>query len=373
MANACSWIRDGGSTWDVQSVGEDAYRTLLRARFADPMNGWAHADLTGDLRFDRVDGHNPGEDNWIFAPVVVWRTGDGGRTWRRIEGSVGPSNYIGGVLRSVLALDADRKYMSAIRVLSNGVGMMAGIIAATKQSNRGDFVVYRGHVLLTTRSGGASWKMTLHGDAAPEDRIERVVGPPLPIPDIQLLHESVARIAAHGVLSQFLFRTEDGGATWDKVVLPWPLGTEDTVGDYISFSTQAVGFTWGGILDGMSRTVDGGLSWASMWPLLGRSPTFADSAEGWMHSEVSVSDTGSTVDPSLRGVYHTVDGGETWDLEQTDMHAGVPRLAYESPTRAVWLYGRLGLYVRPLDLATGVHPRGRLLTEWASIRRLNQE
>ena len=165
---------DGGETWDVQPISEEDYRVLHRARFADPLNGWAPSDLTGSLDFPRIDGHNPGEDNGIDAPVNFRRTTDGGRTWRMAQGVLGNVTHFGDL---ALAREADRKYVSAVSFANSRVGAMAGPVAATRRGESGDFVIYRGHCLLRTQDGGATWDMHVYGDMMPNDRYDPTWGP----------------------------------------------------------------------------------------------------------------------------------------------------------------------------------------------------
>ena len=356
---------DGGKTWDVRPIDEDAYRALLRARFADPLNGWAHADLNADLWLDRVDGHNPGEDNGILAPVVFHQTSDGGRSWTLREGEITDVAYFGAVAK---AREADRKYTSATHFVNSRFGVIAGAAGVARRRGNETFTVFRGHTLLVTRDGGTTWSMHVFGGALPDDRFDPTWGPPPPIASIAFVGEQHGRIpASDGELPRFL-RTDDGGRTWEAVTGNPRNGVAPTFGDNVYFRTPAQGWSWGRIR-GMSRTEDGGSTWASMEPLRGRSPTFVDDNEGWLHSEVSESVGGSTVIPALRGVYHTVDGGTTWNLEFAGTRVGEPFLTCQLPTWAVWMYGRLGVYVRPLTVPAGVHPSGRLLTKWAATKR----
>ena len=361
---------DGGKTWEVQAIDEDAYRTLLRARFADPLNGWAHADLTGDMWFDRVDGHNPGEDNSIDAPAGFLRTTDGGRTWRRHEGAISAVTYFGD---EALARDADRKYLSAIRFVNDRVGMMAGILGATREHpEAAPYIVYRGHALLTTRDGGGSWDMALHGDAAPDDRIEVIVSPPLPIPGIELLDESVARVAAHGVRTQFLFRTDDGAKSWETLVAPWPHETPETFGDHILFVTPHVGWSWGFPV-GLTSTRDAGASWFPAHDTHAHRAYFETPERGWILSSTSRVDTDG-IERFVPLIRYTADGGATWAVEyEAPQVNGITHweLLYQTlrdpATDAVWTYGFRAL-LRRFDPTTLAPESGVVWTTWGGMK-----
>ena len=77
---------DSGDTWTVEPLDADAAWILQRAEFVTPYDGWAPADrYTGAVRDPNSgsyveNGHNPGEDNSLGAPVRVYRTVDGGNS-----------------------------------------------------------------------------------------------------------------------------------------------------------------------------------------------------------------------------------------------------------------------------------------------------
>ena len=359
---------DGGETWEVQAIDEDAYRTLLRARFADPLNGWAHADLTGDLEYERVDGHNPGEDNGIGAPVTFLRTTDGGRTWRRDQGRINEVTHFGD---PVLAREADRKYLSAVSFANSRVGVMAGPIVATRRRARGEYVVYRGHCLLTTDDGGATWNMHAFGEMLPDDRYDPTWGPPPPIRSIALVGERYARIPADGAQAPLLFRTDNGGQTWEAVTGAPRNAVDVTFGRHVGFTTASNGWSWG-FLHRATRTNDGGLTWITLHLLAGGSPAFVNPVEGWLPAAIVEDANPDRVIDSLQGIYHTTDGGETWQLDFAT-RLRLSHAAYAVAADAVWAYGHEAMFRQVLHAPTHVGARQRQLTHWGALRRQDQE
>jgi len=360
---------DGGETWDVQPISEEDYRVLRRARFADPLNGWAHADLSADLWLDREDGHNPGEDNGILAPVLYHRTWDGGRTWALQHGEITEVAYFGDVPK---AREADRKYMSATHFVNSEFGVVAGTAGVARAQAHRTFTVFRGHTLLVTRDGGPTWSMHVFGGALPNDRFDPTWGPPPPIVSIAFIGEQYGRIPASGGQLPQLLRTDDAGRTWEAIEGNPRNGAAPTFGDRATFTTPSDGWSWGRIR-GMARTADGGRSWSSLEPVLGHAVAFTNATHGWLHAAVADAPGSSRVIRSLTGLYATADGGETWTLEFATVRGGVPIVAYAPPNPAVWMYGHQALFRRPLGVATEVRPRGQLLATWASIKHKNQE
>ncbi len=361
---------DGGETWDVQSIGEDEYRVLHRARFADPLNGWAHADLTGDLWFDRVDGHNPGEDNSIDAPVTFLRTWDGGRTWSHEEGIIDEVTYFGD---EDLARDADRRYFSVVRFANEQVGIMAGILGAAREYESGrQYVVYRGHILLATRDGGATWGAHMYGDQSPDDWVDPTWGPTTAIESIAMVDDQYVRIPANGGEVLHFFRSDDAGRTWEALDGNPRNGVAPTFGTRVSFATPSNGWSWRHT-SGPTFTRDGGRTWE-----LSTGPAqigfhAASDSELWGVNGEPVLDADGIV-RSAHAVQHSADGGATWTREYlTPQLGGITRwetlgtVKYDSGTRTLWAYGfRALLARRGITAAAGVGDS--VPTQWARLR-----
>ena len=78
---------DGGRTWRGEPIDRRQYRIFKGSYFLTPTEGWAPADVGIEAHIDdafpykRVNGHNPGEDNSLNAPVRFYQTQDGGNSW----------------------------------------------------------------------------------------------------------------------------------------------------------------------------------------------------------------------------------------------------------------------------------------------------
>ena len=154
--------------------------------------------------------------------------------------------------------------------------------------------------------------MTLFG----EDRADPGTGllppdPPSPISSISFVGEQYGRIPAWGRDGPLLFRTDDGGRSWEAIDQPPPNVSIHTSGDRAFFLTPQTGWSWGNVR-GMTTTQDGGRTWTNLDPLFGHAISFEHDADGWYHGGNHATPDGGWP-PSQYGIYITQDGGGHMD------------------------------------------------------------
>jgi len=268
---------DGGQTWRNASPALTGSATLLQASVA----------ITDDNHASVAAAPPSAATNSDLQARVYW-TADRGRTWHESD--------------SVVALG----YHPLVTFLDPQHGW---IQTSTLTS---PLVLYR------TTDSGRTWQTvpvkvgTIDGDPPGSLPQECVTSP-------RLAFVSASRGFAYGRCSvaalPFIFRSDDGGATWQRVDLPGA-----GVGQYVpllSFPTSNDGFiilfadrsTVSGVpsaAGSVYATHDGGLTWVLAGRIPGTSPggtyntlQFVDPLHGWVIGQPK----------SLR----TVDGGQTWE------------------------------------------------------------
>lgn len=167
-----------------------------------------------------------------------------------------------------------------------------------------------------TRDGGGSWERMLS------------VGADQPLAWMQFFDARRGLVLAgtrgNQLVASVLYSTSDGGAHWRQRRLPIERGLLDRpVRQWLAFSDPDYGWYLAGIGSesaALYRTTDGGATWTEVarvdelqpashgLQLHGRKAgiSFVNRNEGWIGSQ----------GPGPPGVYHTVDGGQTWSLQQ---------------------------------------------------------
>jgi photosystem II stability/assembly factor-like uncharacterized protein len=291
------------------------------ARFpsAPPMVGDAEGTVLAAQLVTRDSG-------WALTTAGLAWTGDGARSWRTIT----PGKVPAGRVRGAFFLDPRTGWM----------------VASARQRETGSRVqlaVYR------TGDAGAGWQwsslgeLDLGGDNA-AGGYEGGFGV-LALPSfVDRRHGWVAVLTSSDTYEahSFLFRTTDGGATWDR--LPPPPGAPR-----LAFSSRTTGWSvvQGGA-GGLYRTADAGRSWQGVAlapppPLRGTSvrlrepPTFKSQRDGFLPVEF-VRQEGGRPRILAAGFYVTADGGATWTpryvplAEEDEEHGLLPQAAADRRT-----------------------------------------
>ena len=281
--------RDGGVTWTVVTPA-GALRgaeTRATAFFMDSQHAW--------VVFTRPPYTND-------QPVVIWRTSDGGDTWK------GSAPQMSNLMMEFFAV-------GQVGFLDELHGWLLAHLGAGMSH---DYVT-----LLTTSDGGASWRYVVD----PEKNN-------LPMScykdNAWFLNEHTGFVAGTcgGVIyGLYFYSTLDGGETWNPVELPAPAEMPD------AFTSQAVVCEgrdlWGNgtALRLMVRcynpdaakdyrwlytSTDGGATWKpSLLPGSWGELAFQGETLGWYFAQPAPDQTAGTK------VYLSHDGGQTWRLIST--------------------------------------------------------
>lgn len=224
-----------------------------------------------------------GEEGWALTTSGLSWTSDGGQSWRPI----GPPDVATGTIEAVYFASSQQ-----------GTVLAAG---SPKGSDELPIVAYK------TVDGGHTWASA----ELPKARLADVGRVRATFADADhgfVLFEEGAAASGDARVSGF-FATSDGGQTWTQ--LPSP-----PVAGYMSFSSAAEGWLVGG--SSIYRTLDGGASWDAV-----QVPMPADVGPKESFGLPRISPGGSGLLPvtfndeagqTTVGVFETVDGGANWSL-----------------------------------------------------------
>ena len=230
---------------------------------------------------------------WIGGSGVLLKSNDGGSTWHE-----------------AVAIDSGSYCVpiNDIRFIDDSVGWFrTGVAGWVSPSGR----------LYTTGDGGTSW---------------RCVDPSTYWIDIQLLNADTGYGIAYG--SRLLFKTRDGGITWDSVA------EISGRGQAVFFLDDSTG--WIGASSGIFRTVDGVIWNQTLQGVDSKNIWFRDAQHGW-----------AIVDDD--SIIHTADGGLSWSGQPCANSAPVELNAFAFNSQdygvCVGMYGH-------------VRTKGEQLSQW---------
>jgi photosystem II stability/assembly factor-like uncharacterized protein len=275
------------------------------------------------------------DSGWALTTDRLAWTGDGGRSWRTIT----PGQVPAARVRGAFFLDAQ-------------TGWVVASARRRETGSRVQLAVYR------TRDAGATWKrsslgeLDLGGDNA-AGGYEGGFGV-LALPSfVDHRHGWVAVLTSSDTYRghRFLFRTTDGGGTWERRQAPPGAPQVAFSGRTTGWSVVQGGAGSGG---GLYRTTDAGRSWRRVGlappPSLRRTsvrlrepPTFKTERDGFLPVEFLRGEQG----PGrilAAGFYVTADGGATWTpryvpLAEEDEEFGLFAQAAADPRTLVALVG----------------------------------
>ncbi len=231
----------------------------------------------------------------------VWKTNDGGKNWLNVSDGFFKTGSVGAI--EVSESDPNVVYV--------GMG---------EQTVRGN--VSHGDGVYKSVDGGKSWKFLGLGDTRQIGRIR-----------IHPKNPDIAYVAAIGHLwagndERGVFRTNDGGKTWKKILFrDKDTGANEIILDpsnpnvvYASFwqiRRTPWGFDSGGAGSGIFKSNDGGDTWTE----ISRNKGLPAGVLGKIGITVSPVDTNriwAMIEAKEGGLYRSDDAGETWQKLSSD-------------------------------------------------------
>ena len=241
--------KDGGNSWEAQLGGDAAAADpeIKRLRFFDERHGWAIKDKKllattdgenweeiaplpermGDFVFvSPTDGFAAaGETQYLHEPHNIFRTQDGGRTWKPGP-TCGMKAMVDGLTKQVGC------YLVRFHFPSRSVGY--AIAAATCMGSCGP------PIMAKTEDGGETWRFfTGPGDIKIAE-----------LTDVFFTSEQKGFVST---TEKKLYVTADGGNTWKNVVA--------TPGDWLRFADPETG--WSLRYDHLAFSTNAGARWTS--------------------------------------------------------------------------------------------------------------
>jgi photosystem II stability/assembly factor-like uncharacterized protein len=231
---------DGGTTWSqIASTADGRLPCGGEISFRDPLNGWMVGNLGG---------------NGDSKPNLLYRTQDGGRTWREQDVKL-PPGYPKGAIGIGGINDAPPSFFS------NGDGLLTALFWTQPQSTNETLLYF-------TRDGGQTWQSrpplnpwgivdffnANEGWYWPWEPPDSPTAPP------------------GGPVKGRLSRTTDGGRTWTGIAPDQTLqlcldqGMNINQLDFIDSSTGWALLLSNNGADQLLKTMDGGDRWTSVYP-----------------------------------------------------------------------------------------------------------
>jgi photosystem II stability/assembly factor-like uncharacterized protein len=270
-------------------------------------------------RSDAVAGDPTNRLVFYFGAVNggVWKTANGGQTWRNITDGKTDISSVGAI--AVAPSDANVIYVG------------------TGESQLREDLTYGTGVYRST-DGGNTWKKLGLGDS---QQIADVVIDPRN-PDrayVAAMGHAFGPNAERGV-----FRTTDGGKSWQKVLfLNDSTGAADLTIDpsnprilfasMYKFQRTPWGMNAGGGRSGLWKTIDGGDTWTEIT----FNPGIPDKPLGKIGVDISPANprrvyASIEAPDSAGGIFRSDDGGDTWQLVSGDQRWGVRPWYYSEVT-----------------------------------------
>jgi photosystem II stability/assembly factor-like uncharacterized protein len=274
----------------------------------------------------------------------IWRSADGGLTWSRVWDGLGD---LAGVWRARFR-DAQNGWVAGpkgILLASTDSGLTWRVVSNGVSDNIADikmvscthgYAVTRNSYLLRTRDGGQRWEV----------RHLKVTGNVFTHPEgLRAIDTVDSQFAVAAGIGGIVFKTEDGGETWQSIGYPTLPGLFDIYD--VRFTSRQTGWVVGidndlGHYRSIYRTTDGGQSWQLIVPL---------QAAVQYNAVDLVGNSGWIVGPR-NYLLGTTDGGNSW--QQVNLPYGsVTNLRFTkvgfANEQIGWMIGTVGYVLRSTD------------------------
>ena len=276
---------DGGTTFTP--VGDEVFTLSIGDVALDPQDPQTVWVGTGEA--------NGGGGSLTYGGSGLWRSRDGGATWE--ARGLSASGTVGRI--AVHPTDSDRVWVA-----------VAGALF-TKDDARGVF---------RTTDGGGSWTRTLAVDDS-TGAIDLAVNPRSPDTLYAATWTRQRRPDArrYGGPGSGLWRSADGGATWQRLTSGLPGGADvGRIGVALAPSRPNVVYTVftdaTGNTRGTYRSTNGGDSWTPL-------ASADDVSYGWWFGQIRVDPTDwETVWTPWLDLYRSTNGGGSWSYRSGSMH-----------------------------------------------------
>ena len=345
VGNRTYWTEDGGETWTRRDLDISP-----RAFFLNTLDGWQQ------LGFDEQGGHLiRGPYPPIGVQMPFQRTYNGGLSWVQMSGTITEVIEINAPPRPeevrFFSTDAQRMtfyFLDSQTGFAAGSTSLYGGMPLTRDA-------FRAYYIGKTTDGGKTWKLHIHWGNWNDI--------PLPIRKIEFVDVQYGWVLTDVTT---LYRTQDGGETWQPIHLP-------RSGFRIDFTTPKEGWMTVRYLARRTEgelwhTTNGGRTWDVVFHIFMGRPfdiVFVNPQEGWIALYGQVPELGID-DPSFKGVLHTKDGGRTWEVEKIPTWIGY--FTYDMLTQTLWVGGWYDALYKRAAPVVGLSPHGKLPLSWGQLK-----
>lgn len=235
------------------------------------------------LDLDTLDS----QQGWVLNPGSLLWTTNGGADWRAIQPAL-----------------SENEQLSSVYFLTPRDGWV--VARSSEMSSEATWTLYH------STDGGGTWQATPLPGA--QELADTWSGKSwLSFTDLQHGWLVLEQSSSSSFSTGMLFRTVDGGSTWEKAQVP--------IGDEVKFLTPEIGLTAGGPGgDELYRSLDGGLSWEALALPLdladGEIPQYSLPIPGSSSEARLPVLILSETNPRLE-IYLTRDSGLTWEVLAT--------------------------------------------------------
>lgn len=349
LADALTEASFSKTNWRMVRRTVETDKNLRAVHFVDSMTGWAAGDAG-----------------------AVYRTTDGGRTWKPLLSGVSANiNFVhfldwnhGWMIGDSINKDDDGETV-LLSTINGGrtwmIQKIPNLLSVHFSDLQNGWAVGRNATVSRTTNGGNDWK--------PVEEIQSVIGLPVESSNYNFGFRDVFFLDANNgwLIGNFygraqsniggLFVTSDGGKTWRR--LPLTFQTQHVSGRFtpgllhsVRFTDENTGSVTGEMRDGENRfffalhTRDGGKTWEQ-----NRTPSrathstqFLDPTNGWMAAFAPREGSAEAVvyDTSLM---RTDNGGQSWQNDFTAKGSRIRSIFFLSPYKG-WAVGDRGMILR---------------------------